>query len=42
LNIEVPSSKTKYGIFSDSEKYCKGMMKRKLLTGEIDPEPAIL
>jgi len=34
-----PSSKTKYNIISDSEKYCEGKMnKRKHNASEKDPE----
>jgi hypothetical protein len=37
-----PSSKAKYDMFSDSEEYCKGKVTSKSMTGEIEPELAIL
>jgi len=37
-----PSSKAKYDVFSDSEEYCEGKIKSKSMTGEIEPELAIL
>jgi hypothetical protein len=38
----VPSSKAKYNTFSDSEEYREGKVKSKSMTGEIEPELAIL
>lgn len=38
----VSSSKAKYDTFSDSEKYRKGKLISKSMTGEIEPELAIL
>ena len=37
-----PSSKAKYDTFSDSEEYCKGKIKRKSMTSEIEPELVVL
>ena len=37
-----PSSKAKYDIISDSEEYREGKFKRKSMTGETEPELAIL
>lgn len=41
-NMGVPSSKAKYDIYSDSEEYRKGRIKSKSMTGETEPELAIL
>ena len=38
----VPSSKAKYDMFSDSEEYREGKVKRESMTSEIDPELAII
>jgi hypothetical protein len=38
----VPSSKAKYNTFSDSEEYREGMVESKSMTGETEPELAIL
>jgi len=37
-----PSSKAKYDTFSDSEEYREGKIKSKSMTGETEPELAIL
>lgn len=41
-NMGAPSSKAKYDTFSDSEEYCEGKVKSKSMTGETEPELAIL
>jgi hypothetical protein len=41
-NMGAPSSKAKYDMISDSEEYREGKIKSKSMTGETEPELAIL
>ena len=42
MNMGAPSSKAKYDTLSDSEEYREGKIKSKSMTGETEPELAIL